>query len=72
MSKNVAELKFEGGWEYAPAPETTPVPLKSKYELFINGKFVAPKNAYRIAAPLRPLINGVKSSMAMQTASVVG
>ena len=44
MSKNVAELKFEGGWEYAPAPETTPVPLKSKYELFINGKFVAPKN----------------------------
>ncbi len=38
------QLKFEGGWEYAPAPETTPVPLKSKYELFINGKFVAPKN----------------------------
>ena len=37
-------MKFEGGWEYAPAPETTPVPLKSKYELFINGKFVAPKN----------------------------
>ena len=37
-------MKFEGGWEYAPAPETTPVPLKSKYEFFINGKFVAPKN----------------------------
>ena len=44
MSKKVAQLKFEGGGEYAPAPETTPVPLKSKYELFINGKFVAPKN----------------------------
>lgn len=44
MSKKVAQLKFEGGWEYAHAPETTPVPLKSKYELFINGKFVAPKN----------------------------
>ena len=40
----MAQLKFEGGWEYAHAPETTPVPLKSKYELFINGKFVAPKN----------------------------
>ncbi|MBP83210.1 MAG: betaine-aldehyde dehydrogenase [Verrucomicrobiales bacterium] len=44
MSQAKPQLKFEDGWDYAPAPESTPVPLKSKYELFINGKFVAPKN----------------------------
>ena len=44
MSQAKPQLKFKDGWDYAPAPESTPVPLKSKYELFINGKFVAPKN----------------------------
>lgn len=44
MSQAKPKLKFEGGWDYAPAPESTRVPLKSKYELFINGRFVAPKN----------------------------
>lgn len=44
MSQAKPQLKFEDGWDYAPAPESTPVPLKSKYELFINGRFVAPKN----------------------------
>ncbi len=43
MSKKRPELKFEGGWDYAPAPESSPVPLKKRYELFINGKFVSPK-----------------------------
>lgn len=31
-------------WDYAPAPETTPVPLKKQYDLFIGGKFVKPKS----------------------------
>lgn len=29
-------------WDYAPAPESTPVPLRKRYELFIDGEFVAP------------------------------
>lgn len=38
----MSELKFGSAFEYAPAPETTPVKLKKQYELFINGDFVAP------------------------------
>lgn len=33
-------LTFGSAWEYAPAPETTPVPLQKSYDLFIGGKFV--------------------------------
>lgn len=29
-------------WDYAPAPETVPVKIEPRYELFINGRFVAP------------------------------
>ena len=35
-------LDFGSAWDYAPAPETTPVPLRKQYELFIGGKQVAP------------------------------
>src|ERR1035441_3277864 len=35
-------LKFGDRWEYAPAPETVPVKINPRYELFINGKFAAP------------------------------
>src|SRR5438874_1781111 len=44
-SKNngVPKLKFNTGWEYAPAPESkTHIKLNDRYELFINGKFVKP------------------------------
>lgn len=38
-------LQFGGKWQYAPAPESTdPVQLQKRYNLFINGKFVAPKS----------------------------
>jgi aldehyde dehydrogenase (NAD+) len=37
------ELIFGDLWEYDPAPETADPKLKSRYELFINGEFVAPK-----------------------------
>jgi aldehyde dehydrogenase (NAD+) len=33
-------LNFGQAWDYAPAPETVPVPLKKSYDLFICGKFV--------------------------------
>jgi aldehyde dehydrogenase (NAD+) len=31
------------GWDYAPAPETVPVQRRSRYDLFIGGRFVKPK-----------------------------
>ena len=33
-------LNFGHAWDYAPAPETTPVPLKESYQLFVDGQFV--------------------------------
>jgi len=36
-------LSFGGKWVYAPAPETAPVKVAPRYELFIDGKFIAPK-----------------------------
>jgi aldehyde dehydrogenase (NAD+) len=35
-----ASLAFGHLWDYAPSPETTPVPLRPHYELFIDGEFV--------------------------------
>jgi aldehyde dehydrogenase (NAD+) len=35
-------------WEYAPAPETRDAAsLKDRYDLFIGGEFVAPKDGSR-------------------------
>ncbi len=36
-------LSFGAAWDYAPAPETAPVKIAGRYELFIGGKFVAPR-----------------------------
>src|SRR6266536_3182433 len=44
-SNGVPKLKFNGGWEYAPAPESKAhIKLKDWYDLFINGKFVKPSS----------------------------
>lgn len=44
-SNGVPKLKFNTGWEYAPAPESTGhIKLKEQYELFINGRFVKPSS----------------------------
>ena len=37
------ELIFGDLWQYDPAPETADPKLKPRYDLFINGKFVAPR-----------------------------
>jgi aldehyde dehydrogenase (NAD+) len=37
------ELIFGDLWQYDPAPETADPKLKPRYELFINGQFVAPR-----------------------------
>ncbi len=34
-------LHFGASWDYAPAPETTPVSLRERYPLLIGGEFVA-------------------------------
>src|ERR1700741_4775281 len=38
------ELIFGDLWEFDPAPESADPKLKPRYELFINGEFVAPKS----------------------------
>lgn len=44
-SNGVPKLKFNTGWEYAPAPESTShIKLKDRYDLFINGKFLKPSS----------------------------
>lgn len=42
MIQRMSDLKFGSAFEYAPAPESTPVKLKKQYELFIDGEFRAP------------------------------
>ncbi|MFM9955993.1 MAG: betaine-aldehyde dehydrogenase, partial [Opitutaceae bacterium] len=37
------ELIFGDLWEFDPSPETADPKLKTRYDLFIDGKFVAPK-----------------------------
>ena len=41
-TKGTRELIFGDLWEFDPAPETADPRLKKRYELFIDGKFVAP------------------------------
>jgi aldehyde dehydrogenase (NAD+) len=43
-ASSVPQLIFGDLWEYDPAPETADPKLKSRYDLFIGGKFVAPKS----------------------------
>ena len=38
------ELLFGNLWEYDPAPETAAPHIEPRYNLFINGKFTAPKS----------------------------
>jgi aldehyde dehydrogenase (NAD+) len=43
-SSSIPQLIFGDLWEYDPAPETADPKLKAKYDLFVGGKFVAPKS----------------------------
>ena len=44
ISRPTPELIFGDLWEFDPAPETADPRLQARYELFIDGKFVAPKS----------------------------
>lgn len=50
-------------WDYAPAPETTPIAIKERYGLFIDGKFAAPKSRRRFDT-INPSNEEVVSSLA--------
>src|SRR6266571_290656 len=41
---SVPQLIFGDLWEYDPAPESADPNIKPRYDLFIGGKFVAPKS----------------------------
>ena len=44
-TNGIPKLKFNTGWEYAPAPESKGhIRLKDQYDLFIGGKFVKPSS----------------------------
>ena len=39
------DFNFNGSWDYSPSPESTShVKLKERYDLYIDGKFVAPNS----------------------------
>src|SRR5205085_313703 len=45
IAKKDRSLDFGGRWNYAPALEATNyIKLRDRYQLFINGRFVAPKS----------------------------
>jgi aldehyde dehydrogenase (NAD+) len=44
LALNERRLSFGNKWDYTPAPESAPVKIDSRYELFIDGKFVAPNS----------------------------
>ena len=43
-SRPAPELIFGDLWEFDPAPETADPKIKARYDLFIDGEFVAPKS----------------------------
>ena len=44
MARPESKLEFDTDWKYSPAPESTDhIRIDPQYELFIGGKFVAPR-----------------------------
>jgi len=50
VPKSERRLSFGGKWAYAPAPESIPVKVAPRYELFVGGKFIAPKSGKYFAS----------------------
>ena len=43
MNKNIDKKVFQASWTYDEAPESIDhIQIKKQYELFIDGKFIAP------------------------------
>jgi aldehyde dehydrogenase (NAD+) len=60
-------LQFGHAWDYAPAPESMKVPLRSEYGLFIGGKFVRPK-ARETFATINPATEKTLAQISQATA----
>ena len=43
-SSNIPQLIFGDLWEFDPAPESADPKIREQYELYIGGKFVAPRS----------------------------
>lgn len=67
MAKKIIEpttLDFNGGWNYAPAPEDTKhIHINKQYDLFIGGKFVKPSSG-KYYSTINPANENVLSSIA--------
>ena len=51
LPPNERRLRFGERWNYAPAPETSDyIQLQSRYQLFIDGKFVKPRSGKYFAS----------------------
>ena len=50
-------------WEYSPAPETVPVTIPERTQLFIGGKFVEPHSKKRFAT-INPATEATLSQIA--------
>jgi aldehyde dehydrogenase (NAD+) len=64
-------LSFGAKWTYAPAPETSPVKITPRYELFIGGKFTPPKSG-KYFASLNPSNEKQLAEIAAGSAADVG
>jgi|GEM_PF-3733506 len=63
-------INFGGLWEYAPAPESTDhITIQKRYELFIGGRFVAPRSG-KYFETVNPATEEVLSEVADGSASV--
>ncbi|MBU6158970.1 MAG: aldehyde dehydrogenase family protein [Bacteroidetes bacterium] len=63
-SNNTLKLQFDTSRQYAPAPESASIAsIKSRYELFINGAFVAPTEK-KYFNTINPATESVLSSVA--------
>jgi aldehyde dehydrogenase (NAD+) len=67
---SVPQLIFGDLWEYDPAPETADPKIKPRYELFIGGKFVAPRSG-KYFDSINPATEKVLSSIAIANAEDV-
>ncbi len=67
---SVPQLIFGDLWEYDPAPETADPKLKARYDLFIGGKFVAPKSG-KYFESVNPATEEVLAEIALASPSDV-
>ncbi|MGB0952786.1 MAG: aldehyde dehydrogenase family protein, partial [Planctomycetota bacterium] len=69
-TKNPPSLDFGQAWEYAAAPESTPVQIEERYGLFINGEFKKP-NARKLMETINPATEEVLSEVPVANAKDV-